>query len=114
MPSPRRRSSSCSSWADRKSSSWSSRLDTAARCLVARRPGMTAEGRSCAVTVPPSGRLAAACHWSWPRWVSGRAHWCHSPRRGSPRPPRCAPGGRRPAGTPPRGRAAHRAPPRPT
>ena len=38
MPSPRRRSSSCSSWADRNSSRFSSSAEIAARCRVARTP----------------------------------------------------------------------------
>ena len=38
MPSPRLRSSSCSSWADRKSSRFSSSAEIAARCRVARTP----------------------------------------------------------------------------
>ena len=42
MPSPRRRSSSCSSWADRKSSRFSSSAEIAARCLVARTPAASA------------------------------------------------------------------------
>ena len=39
MPSPRLRSSSCSSCAERKSSRFSSSAEIAARCLVERRPG---------------------------------------------------------------------------
>src|SRR6476469_2691714 len=65
MPSPRVRSSSCRSWAERKSSICSSRLATAARCFVDRRPGTVGAWRSLTTAPHP---LLACSGWA----VSGR------------------------------------------